>query len=111
MKLIFLFFILAILVGCGGPGKYDDFANCLTDNGAIMYGTDWCSHCKDQKAMFGKSFDNVNFINCDKSKIACDSAGIRGYPTWIIDGESYSGVQPLVKLSSLTGCVLPYNEI
>ena len=30
-------------------------AQCLTEKEVIMYGTEWCSHCKNQKAMFGES--------------------------------------------------------
>lgn len=26
-------------------GKYDEFAQYLTEQGVIMYGTEWCSHC------------------------------------------------------------------
>jgi len=88
------------------PGKYDSFAECLTENGAIMYGTDWCSHCRDQKALFGKSFDYVNYKNCDNVKQECIDAGVEGYPTWKIDNINYPGTQSLEKLSSLTNCVL-----
>jgi len=38
------------------PGAYDDFAECLNQKGAVMYGAYWCGHCKDQKKMFGNSF-------------------------------------------------------
>jgi len=31
------------------PGKYDDFAKCLTQNGVKFYGTYWCPHCNNQK--------------------------------------------------------------
>ncbi len=88
------------------PGAYDDFAKCLTNNGAVMYGTDWCHVCKDQKALFGKSFDYVNYKNCDASKSECDAAGVSGYPTWRINGTNYVGLQSLEKLASLTDCSL-----
>jgi len=103
---LFLFLFSLILVGCSGPGKYDGFAQCLTENGAAMYGTDWCSHCQDQKEIFGKSFQYVAYIDCDKSKFACDSASVSSYPTWIINEESYGGTQQLYKLAQLTGCGL-----
>jgi hypothetical protein len=89
-----------------GPGEHDAFAQCLTDSGFVMYGTDWCPHCKDQKARFGKSFGYVNYINCDKSKEICNAEGIQGYPTWKGAGKSYPGVQPLQGLASLSGCSL-----
>ena len=92
--------------GCSSQGKYDTFAQCLTENGAVMYGTDWCKYCQNQKEIFGKSFQYVTYINCDKSKYACDSVGVTGYPTWIINEESYGGTQQLNKLAQLTGCGL-----
>lgn len=96
--------LLIFLTACGT--NYDAFATCLTDSDAVMYGTEWCSHCNDQKALFGKSFIFVSFVDCDISPRACERAGIEGYPTWIISNESFSGTQSLGKLASLTGCEL-----
>jgi hypothetical protein len=33
--------------------KYVEFAQCLSDKGAVFYGAFWCTHCKSQKQMFG----------------------------------------------------------
>ncbi len=74
-----------------------------------MYGTEWCSHCKSQKKMFGKSFQYINYVDCDRYSDECLRNGIRGYPTWIIDGEKYPGVQSLGRLSSLSGCSIGEN--
>lgn len=83
--------------------QYDDFANYLTSQGAIMYGTEWCTHCKDQKALFGNSFVYVNYIDCDKNNKACSEAGVTNYPTWIINGQKYMGLQSLATLMGLSG--------
>ncbi|MBU5537381.1 MAG: hypothetical protein QW818_02265 [Candidatus Aenigmatarchaeota archaeon] len=93
------------------PGLYDEFAQCLTEKGAVFYGAYWCPHCAEQKKMFGPSIKFVKYVECDpKGKNAqpelCVENNIRGYPTWIIDGKSYSGVQSLEKLSKLTNCPL-----
>lgn len=85
------------------PGQYDEFAQYLTDQGVIMYGTDWCPYCKDNKASFGNSFQYINYIDCDWEGDTCEEAGIRGYPTWEVNGEIYSGKQPLERLAQLTG--------
>jgi glutaredoxin len=106
-KFIFLLVFLLVIAGCAkGPGKYDSFAQCLTEKGAAMYGTEWCSHCKNQKELFGNSFQYIYYADCDKRKQECVDAGIEGYPTWIINNESYSGEQSLEKLAALTGCEL-----
>lgn len=115
LKIIFCFLLIltisAVLAGCStGPGRYDDFAKCLTEKGATMYGTQWCSHCKNQKELFGKSFKYIDYVDCDYNKDECLRNGIRGYPTWKINDEKYPGEQPLYKLSSLSGCELVENE-
>ena len=71
-----------------------------------MYGTEWCPHCKNQKELFGDSFKQVDYIDCDIRKSECAQAGIKGYPTWIISGEKYPGVQQLGRLATLSGCKL-----
>jgi glutaredoxin len=105
--------VILVLAGAYGifksvtsPGKYDDFAKCLTSKNIAMYGTDWCSHCKEQKILFGKSFKYVDYVNCDTRRGDCTDVGVTGYPTWIINGESYSGKQSMSTLSSLSGCNL-----
>ena len=98
--------VIVFLAWPSEPGQYDDFATCLSEAGIIMHGTDWCSHCQAQKAMFGSSFDYVNYVNCDFNKETCLIAGVTGYPTWTIDGQNYPGQQPLAKLASLSGCAL-----
>lgn len=87
-------------------GVYDSFAKCLTSKGIKMYGAYWCGHCKNQKELFGPSFEFVDYIECTEKQDACRQAGIRGYPTWVIDGKQYPGEYPLEKLSEFSGCSL-----
>jgi glutaredoxin len=109
-KILICFLILAsslFLAGCSAePSKYDSFAQCLTEKGVKMYGTDWCHYCQNQKKEFGKSFQFVDYVNCDIYATECKEAGVSGYPTWLINGETYRGVQPLYRLASLSGCKL-----
>lgn len=77
------------------PGQYDNFAKCLTEKGVVMYGEDWCQYTNAQKAMFGKSFQHVNY------EVKQD---LRYRPTWIIDNKKYEKVQSFQRLSALTGC-------
>ncbi len=90
----------------------DSFAQCLTDKGAVFYGAYWCPHCNNQKELFGSSMKFVKYVECatqgtNDQTAACNAAGITGYPTWIINGEQYSGEQSFAKLASLTGCRAP----
>ena len=88
----------------GGVGLNDVLAKCLTEKGVKMYGTEWCSYCKKQKEAFGNSFQYIDYIDCDKERSKCTAAGVKGYPTWVISGENYPGVQSFERLSSLSGC-------
>ncbi len=81
------------------PGPYDNFAKCLTQKGAVMYGAmDWCKYTQGQKAMFGKSFRYVNYEEHTKLP------GIKSTPTWVIDGKWYEKAQSFDRLSQITGC-------
>lgn len=88
------------------PGSYDDFAKCLTEKNATMYGAEWCQSCKEQKMLFGKSFKYVNYVECPQNPGLCKEKGIERYPTWIINGAKYLGVRSIETLSSFTGCSL-----
>lgn len=104
--LILVFIVYASVSYYSKPGKYDDFAKCLSEKGMKMYGADWCPNCKAQKKLFGKSFKYVDYVECTREKQACAEAKIEGYPTWIYNEEKFVGVQSLSRLSSITECTL-----
>lgn len=96
-----------------GPGKYDDFAVCLKDKGAVFYGAFWCSHCQAQKKLFGTSAKLLPYTECStadgnaQTQICIDKK-IVGYPTWeFADGTRLNGEISLEKLAEQTSCVLP----
>lgn len=97
------------------PGKYDAFATCLKDKGAIFYGAFWCPHCQNQKKMFGSSERLLPYVECStpdgKNQLTiCREKNIQGYPTWEFkDGTRKSGEIPLEELSQKTSCPLPKN--
>jgi hypothetical protein len=98
--------VLLYVVWPSGVREYDGFAECLSESGAVMYGTEWCGHCKDQKELFGDSFDKVNYVDCERRVDACLVAGVGSYPTWSFGGENSVGGKSLEQLASLSGCVL-----
>lgn len=112
LKISMIFALLLAVAACttSKQGNYNTFAECIGSK-ATMYGTEWCPHCKNQKAMFGSSFANVDYVDCDIQKQSCLENAIRGYPTWVIDGEQYSGEQSLDRLAELTGCPLVKDDI
>ena len=94
------------------PGKYDNFAQCLTDEGVKMYGAYWCPHCQAQKKLFGASWKFIDYIECatpgtDTPKPVCVVAGIKSYPTWEFGADrKVSGELTLEQLASFSGCEL-----
>ncbi len=88
-----------------------NLAEHLTQKGAKMYGAYWCSHCHEQKQLFGKqAWAKVNYVECAEDAIknppqpeVCKQAGVKGFPTWEINGKLDPGVKPLGKFAELTG--------
>lgn len=103
---IFALTLAYFLIGGAGTAGYNQFAMCITEKGATMYGTDWCGYCTKQKEMFGDAVKHINFVDCQKNQQECKNMKISGYPTWIINGKEYRGMQQLSTLSDATGCGL-----
>lgn len=83
-------------------------AKYLSEKGMVMYGAYWCSHCKEQKDTFGDAFQYIDYVECDPqgsnaNPDECQAQGIEGYPTWIYQGQKYSGTQTLAKLAQIVG--------
>jgi len=89
--------------------EISELAQCLTDNGAQMYGTFWCGACTEQKKLFGNTFKYIDYIECDSrgnnpQPERCQIEEITGYPTWKISGKTLTGVRDLNQLASIAGC-------
>ncbi len=84
-------------------------AKHLKSSGAKMYGAYWCSHCHDQKSLFGaEALTELPYVECDAKGInaqpkQCKAANLDGYPTWVINGETLSGTQELTDLADASG--------
>lgn len=93
--------------------RLDAFARCLAGKQAKMYGLYWCTHCAEQKDMFGSSFQYVPYVECGirgarGEEASCLQAGVKHFPTWEFGtGERIEGTLPLQVLSEKTGCGLP----
>ncbi|MEK9154946.1 MAG: thioredoxin domain-containing protein [Patescibacteria group bacterium] len=111
--LLTMIFGIVFLAVNNQPARLDGFAQCLKDKGAVFYGAFWCSHCQNQKTMFGRSQKLLPYIECSTSDgrgqlNTCKDKNIEGYPTWIFsNGERLSGEISLETLSEKTGCELP----
>jgi thiol-disulfide isomerase/thioredoxin len=99
----------------GGPGPYDEFAQCLTDKGVKFYGAFWCPHCQAQKKLFAQSAKKLPYIECSTANGSgqlpvCKDAGIQSYPTWEFpDGSRKTGEQTFAELAAASSCPLQEN--
>jgi uncharacterized membrane protein/glutaredoxin len=96
----------------GAQGPEDPWiralAEHLTNSNAKFYGASWCPHCAEQKKLFDGSVNRLPYVECSPGgpnapqAQVCRDKDIESYPTWIINGQRYTGVQPLDTLAQLT---------
>lgn len=105
--------LISLVVPVGSSDtRLDNFAKCIADKRATMYGSFYCIHCDDQKKLFGSSFQYVPYVECSvpgsrEMTYSCRVAQIHRTPTWIFaSGERIEGTQTLQNLSEKTGCPL-----
>ncbi|MCG6134200.1 MAG: hypothetical protein MET45_05990 [Nostoc sp. LLA-1] len=96
-----------------------ELARHLSTIDAKEYVAYWCPHCHEQKLLFGQEAYEILkekevMIECAADSPqgqpeVCKAANITGFPTWIINGQSYSGVQNLDELAKVSGYTGPRN--
>lgn len=84
-------------------GSYSSLAECLTNNGVVMYGSDGCPACRNQKLIID-DWDAIEYIECDKDMDACRAANIQSIPTWVHADERLVGMQSAERLATFGGC-------
>ena len=116
---VFVFVVVLSIAFFANNGKdtkdqktLETFASCISNSGAKFYGTFWCSHCQNQKKMFGLASKNLPYVECSNKEASeqlqvCAEAGIEAYPTWVFaDGSRQTGELSFEKLAEKTSCNL-----
>lgn len=88
--------------------KQKTFAECIAEK-AVMYTVYWAPDNEAQLNIFGDDKDLITVVECDASAQnnkadVCKDFGFTTYPSWIIDGKVWKGVQSQLRLSEATGC-------
>jgi len=96
----------AIVLTMPQPSRYDNLAQCLTANGAIMYGTQTCHACIYQRQLLGSSVQYINEVDCIQQYQVCMNQQIGAMPTWLINGTFYPGVKMPEELANISGCAI-----
>ena len=87
-------------------------ARRLRDTGSAMYGAFWCSHCNEQKELFGQQAVEqlLPYVECYPQGYhsgkgfnkACSEANIKAYPTWRIGANTvHAGELTLEELDAM----------
>ncbi len=91
-----------------GPAEIA-LARHLKQIGAKEYIAWWCPHCHEQKQLFGKeAYSEIDHVECAEGGTnahpdLCQAANVQSFPTWVINGKSYSGVKSLDELAQVSG--------
>lgn len=84
-------------------------AEHLATSQVKFYGASWCPACNEQKNVFGAAARHLPYVECSPNgrnggvAFECISAGVGGYPTWVIDRQHYDEVLAPERLARLSG--------
>jgi len=82
----------------------DDQDSCLEETDITLYVRQGCGYCVKQKDTLGDDINLFNVVECSETPEICSEAGIRGVPTWKINGQEYLGVKTLDQVKEIVGC-------
>lgn len=89
------------------------FAEYLAANDVVFYGAYWCSHCQEQKSLFGAAAARkLKYIECaadgqNSQRQLCKDINIQMFPTWEYQGQFLPGTRDLRELAKATGYTGP----
>ncbi|MBI4457949.1 vitamin K epoxide reductase family protein [Candidatus Uhrbacteria bacterium] len=93
---------------------YSILAQCLTGQGASMYGSYICPACAKQKRLFGAAFNFIDEVEChprgpEPQVERCVAKRIAKTPTWIqerggVEARRIEGVWTPEELAEMFGC-------
>lgn len=95
-------------------------ASHLSSSGWTLFGAFWCSHCAEQKEMFGaEASAALPYVECfpagwrqgAQPSGTCAAAALTGFPTWVgPQGQRVEGAQTLGELARRSGFAGPLGE-
>ena len=90
------------------PKELTEFVSCLKDAGFVIYGANWCGWTTRLVDTFGgQEFVGPIYVECTEKTELCEEKEVRGYPTILVNDESYQGDRTFDGFSKATGCLAP----
>lgn len=99
--IVVVLILTAIMMNKSPTGNVTKTIAQYIGSNSILYVQKGCHACEIQEEMFGEDIQYITIIDCFYERDKCE--GITATPTWIINGETYTGVQSIEKLKELTG--------
>ncbi len=90
-------------------------AKHLTANNVKFYGAYWCDHCLKQKSLFGaEATSKLPYVECaaggaNSQRQLCKEKNIQMFPTWVINGQYFTGTRDLKEIAAMTDYKGPIN--
>jgi len=85
-----------------GEDPDNELAKCLASNGSILYLSNSCPECSQQKSLFGTSaFKFLNVIECENNPKCSE---IKAFPAWKINNTIFYGLKTTKQLREISGC-------
>ena len=84
----------------------ENFNQCLSDKGVVIYGSKWCPACSSLVETLG-GYEKANpvYVECTIEQERCQKETKTNYvPEIQINGEVYEGSRSLNSLAEITGC-------
>ena len=113
--LAFIVIVILIIISLIRSNEYmsKEELLCLAERSQLFVSST-CGHCATQKQTLQNNLDEYDMnlsifdmIVCNENNQTikiCQDNGITGVPTWIINDQTYRGVQTLKELKKLSGC-------
>lgn len=108
--------IIIIIFNVFSPGQaeLDELAQCMTENGVVMYSSFQCGVCIQSENLFGDAMQYINRVEChpngkNSQTQRCLDKNLSGTPTWILekDGKEVKrqpGFMTIEMLKEFSGC-------
>ncbi len=86
-----------------------NITSCIAQN-AVLFGAKWDTKTQQQVKKLGKLSKQIKYVECSlpntlkEQRQVCEDKNIEAYPTWIVNGKQYKGVQSLERLRTITNC-------
>ena len=81
----------------------EEIAKCIA-NKSTLYIQLGCHACETQEEILGNNYKYINTVDCFYEQDKCIEKEITATPTWIIEGERYTGYKKVDKLKELADC-------